>query len=144
MLPTFQYSTILSGLHETYSIEKTVISIRCKNSSNVSRLLSVVSCDYIFKYLDELSDSCILFLYLAQLLNFYRVNNGQRATISGHYRNSETLNYIREFKIMRFASKIDLHSMPLLLKKNASSWVCIPLRSVRPKILWVFTFPLRS
>jgi len=53
--------------------------------SNVSRLLSVVSCDYIFKYLDELSDSCILFLYLAQLVNFYRVNNGQRATIIGHY-----------------------------------------------------------
>jgi hypothetical protein len=52
---------------------------------NVSRLLSVVSCDYIFKYLDDLSDSCILFLYLAQLLNFYSAINGQRATISGHY-----------------------------------------------------------
>jgi hypothetical protein len=32
--------------------------------SNVSRLLSVVSCDYIFKHLDEVPGSRILFCYL--------------------------------------------------------------------------------
>ncbi|UCH00495.1 MAG: hypothetical protein JSU78_00465 [Deltaproteobacteria bacterium] len=52
--------------------------------SNVSRLLSVVSCDYIFKHLDEVLDFCILLCYLDELLKFCRLDNGQLSTDTTH------------------------------------------------------------
>ena len=52
---------------------------------NVSRPLFVVSCDNIFNHLGEMPDSCIIFCYIQELLEFYLLDNKQLTTINGLY-----------------------------------------------------------
>jgi len=52
-----------------------MINKRVEKLGNVSRPLSVVSCDNIFNDLGKMPDSCIILCSIQELLEFYLLNN---------------------------------------------------------------------
>ena len=60
-----------------------IVILKSLVSGNVSRPLSVVSCDNIFKHLGKMPDSYIIFCYTQELLEYYLLDNKQQTNING-------------------------------------------------------------